>query len=66
LELIEEAAEHFKITDSLLDKGLAEEYQALKARCEGRKDESALDNLLLYHTRKVIVQRFLKRYGGIE
>ena len=63
---IEEAAFQFKIIDSLTDSRLADEFQRLQARCKGRKDESALDNLLLFHTRKVIVQRFLKRYGGIE
>lgn len=66
MDFIDEAAFQFKIIDSLTDSRLADEFQRLKARCEGRKDESALDNLLLFHTRKIIVQRFLKRYGGIE
>lgn len=64
MDFIDEAAFQFKIIDSLTDSRLADEFQRLQAKCEGRKDESALDNLLLFHTRKTVIQRFLEMYGG--
>ena len=60
---IEDAAERFKIIDSMSDRRLADQYLEMKARCEGAKTESALDNLLLHHTRKIVIQRFLDKYG---